>query len=136
MSCAYVIVSLRNPQCAAPRGIHFTSTRDRKNLRQWAQHSHGQLSRSKGPLIRALFLPYIGMGNSNESLCFIDDNMIADRKVCKLMNSRQFFHFETGVVIRLLYQLGADGLSRKAICDGGLWKFLTVRQIYPLSNQS
>ena len=32
--------------------------------------------------------------------------------------------------------LGADGSSRKAICDGGLWKFLNVRQIYPLINQS
>ena len=34
------------------------------------------------------------------------------------------------------FSLGADGLSRKAIRDGGLWKFLTVSQIYPLSNQS
>ena len=34
------------------------------------------------------------------------------------------------------FRLGADGSSRKAIRDGGLWKFLTVRQIYPLSNQS
>ena len=31
--------------------------------------------------------------------------------------------------------LGADGSSRKAIRQGGLWKFLTVRQTYPLSNQ-
>ena len=30
--------------------------------------------------------------------------------------------------------LGADGLSRKAIHDGGLWKLLTVRQTYLLSN--
>ena len=28
MSDAYVIVSLRIPQCAAPRGLHCTSTRD------------------------------------------------------------------------------------------------------------
>ena len=32
--------------------------------------------------------------------------------------------------------LGADGSSRKAIRDGGLWKFLTIRQIYLLGNQS
>ena len=31
---------------------------------------------------------------------------------------------------------GADGWSREAIRHGGLWKFLTVRQIYPQSNQS
>ena len=31
--------------------------------------------------------------------------------------------------------LGADGSIREAIRDGGLWTFLTVRQIYPLSNQ-
>ena len=31
--------------------------------------------------------------------------------------------------------IGADGLSRKAIRNGGLWKFLNVCQIYPLSNQ-
>ena len=29
--------------------------------------------------------------------------------------------------------LGADGSSREAIRDGALWKFLTVRQIYPLT---
>ena len=28
-----------------------------------------------------------------------------------------------------------DGLIRKSIRDGRLWTFLTVRQIYPLSNQ-
>ena len=33
-------------------------------------------------------------------------------------------------------RIGADGSSRKAIRDGGLWKFLTFRLIYPLSNQS
>ena len=32
--------------------------------------------------------------------------------------------------------VGANGSSCKAINAGGLWKFLTVRQIYPLSNQS
>ena len=32
--------------------------------------------------------------------------------------------------------IGANGSSRKAIRNGGLWKFLTVRQIYPLCNQS
>ena len=32
MYSAYVIVSLRIPQCAAPRGIHFASTRDRGNI--------------------------------------------------------------------------------------------------------
>ena len=31
--------------------------------------------------------------------------------------------------------VGPDGLSREAIRQGGLWKFLTVRQTYPLSNQ-
>ena len=30
--------------------------------------------------------------------------------------------------------VGADGSSREAIRQGGLWKFLTVRQTYPLSN--
>ena len=33
------------------------------------------------------------------------------------------------------FNVGADGSSREAIRDGGLWKFLTVRQTYPLSNQ-
>ena len=32
--------------------------------------------------------------------------------------------------------VGANGLSREAIGNGGFWTFLTVRQIYPLSNQS
>ena len=32
-------------------------------------------------------------------------------------------------------EVGADGSSREAIHDGGLWKFLTVRQIYLLSNR-
>ena len=32
-------------------------------------------------------------------------------------------------------EVGADGSSCKAIRQGGLWKFLTVRQTYPLSNQ-
>ena len=31
--------------------------------------------------------------------------------------------------------VGADGSSREAIRDGGLWKFLTVRQIYLVSYQ-
>ena len=31
--------------------------------------------------------------------------------------------------------VGADGSNREAIRQGGLWKFLTVRQTYPLSNQ-
>ena len=31
--------------------------------------------------------------------------------------------------------VGADGSSREAIRRGGLWKFLTVRQTYPLGNQ-
>ena len=33
------------------------------------------------------------------------------------------------------HPVGADGSYRKAIRNGGLWKFLTIRQIYPLSNQ-
>ena len=33
-------------------------------------------------------------------------------------------------------EVGANGSNREAIHDGGLWKFLTVRQTYPLGNQS
>ena len=39
------------------------------------------------------------------------------------------------LLLNLAPQVGADGSSREAIRDGGLWKFLTIRQIYPLSNQ-
>ena len=40
------------------------------------------------------------------------------------------------IILSVAVQLGADSSIRKAIRDAGLWEFITVRQIYPLINQS